>query len=63
MADDETVLVDDERVPLAVHALLGVVVADSLVGAEGVVEVDCLLDEGLRVGRGVGLAGALLSPA
>ena len=47
------VLVDDEDVPLAVNTLLGVVVGDGLLQAEGDVEVHGLLHEGLGVGGGV----------
>ncbi|CAI8005769.1 hypothetical protein GBAR_LOCUS4389, partial [Geodia barretti] len=57
------VLIDDEDVPLAVNALLGVVVGDGLLQAEGDVEVHGLLHEGLGVGGGVGLAGAAFVPA
>ncbi|CAI8005766.1 hypothetical protein GBAR_LOCUS4389 [Geodia barretti] len=57
------VWVDDEDVPLAVNTLLGVVVGDGLLQAEGDVEVHGLLHEGLGVGGGVGLAGAAFVPA
>ena len=63
MSDDGLVLIDDERVPLPVNAFLGVVVSDGLLQAQGVIEVDGLLDEGLGVGGGVGLAGAAFVPA
>ena len=63
MSDDGLVLIDDEDVPLAVDALLGVVVGDGLLQAEGDVEVHGLLHEGLGVGGGVGLAGAAFVPA
>ncbi|CAI8005765.1 hypothetical protein GBAR_LOCUS4389 [Geodia barretti] len=63
MSDDGLVLIDDEDVPLAVNALLGVVVGDGLLQAEGDVEVHGLLHEGLGVGGGVGLAGAAFVPA
>ena len=63
MSDDGLVLIDDEDVPLAVNTLLGVVVGDGLLQAEGDVEVRGLLHEGLGVGEGVGLAGAAFVPA
>ena len=63
MSDDGLVLIDDEDVPLAVNTLLGVVVGDGLLQAEGDVEVRGLLHEGLGVGGGVGLAGAAFVPA
>ena len=63
MSDDGLVLIDDEDVPLAVNTLPGVVVGDGLLQAEGDVEVRGLLHEGLRVGGGVGLAGAAFVPA
>ena len=45
------VLVDDEDVPLAVNTLLGVVVGDGLLQAEGDVEVHGLPHEGLGRSR------------
>ena len=57
MSDDGLVLIDDEDVPLAVNTLLGVVVGDGLLQAEGDVEVRGLLHEGLRVGGASDLPG------
>ena len=55
-------MIDDERVPLPVNAFLGVVVSDGLLQAQGVIEVDGLLDEGLGVGGGVGCTWPGLVP-
>ena len=63
MSNDGLVLIAHEDVPLAVNTLLGVVVGDGLLQAEGDVEVHGLLHEGLGVGGGIGLAGAAFVPA
>ena len=63
MSDDGLVLIDDEDIPLAVDALLGVVVGDGLLQAEGDVEVHGLPHEGLGVGGGIGLTGTAFVPA
>ena len=57
MTDDDPVRVDDEDVPLAVDTPGGVVVVEGCADALGLVAVDGLLDERLRVGAGLGLGG------
>ena len=55
-------LIDDERVPLPVNALRRAVVFHGLLQAQGGVQVDGLLDEGLGVGGGVGCTWPGLVP-
>ena len=63
MGDHGPVFVNHEDVPLAVHALLGVVVLDGFCEAHRIVKVNGLLNESLGIDRRVGLARALFVPA
>ena len=51
------VLVDDENVPLSVHAIAPVVVGEGVVEAARVVSADCVVDEELGVVRRGGFEG------
>ena len=62
--DEEVVFVDDVHVPVAVNALLRVVVIDCSVPSKYVVEVDGAVHESFGIGGGVfRLGGAVLVPS
>ena len=59
MREDDVVFVDDEYVPVAIHAFWSVVVCDRRLVAIPVVALECICHVGLGEGGGVILGGSL----